>query len=544
VVDNANKTVTFDVSGIRYPILVKDAEKYPESFFARAIKNEQHLQDSAIKVQRDGQLFRYISAFLVLGALPRTQGKLDLSQEAIEALKKEADFFNLSALGAECSIVELKDDAKLDAYRTIRTYVESAKDLPDCKDIIECEYPTGEHDPTGLMTQLAKLFTPFCVKGKMKFELHGYYVKSDAPLFKSSTISSFNIPELVESAKESAFGTGTETLIDPTVRRSWEIPAAELYSPTLQALKRRLSCDSLAPNLRLELRPYKLVVYQEGGHFDAHRDTVRGDGHIGTLVLVLNSTYTGGELEVTHNGQTEVMTGGPYSCVAMYGDCLHKINPVTSGTRVSLIFDIYGDEWEQGKESDIYFWEASKCEAQKITCAEAPINRSAILEGIDKELDDECDTLVICLVHKYPLHQTMPEFLKGADRALYELLKDEYDVEVGEYTVHHQEYHYDRPEDRVVYATKFTSFTNPPVYAESPAAAETATRTKFLIPSPIDAAAVLDNSVLTPSPVDAVMVQDYSTNNADILREIQTECTLYLVAGLQVRRRLKVSTRL
>ena len=82
----------------------------------------------------------------------------------------------------------------------------------------------------------------------------------------------------------------------------------------------------------------------------AHRDTVRGDGHIGTLVLILNSEYTGGELEITHSGQTEVVTG-PYSWVAMYGDCLHKINPVTSGTRVSLIFDIINPVRERGRHA-------------------------------------------------------------------------------------------------------------------------------------------------------------------------------------------------
>ena len=114
-----------------------------------------------------------------------------------------------------------------------------------------------------------------------------------------------------------------------------------LDATTMKAIARQIECTALAPHLRLTVRPYKLVIYKESGHFDAHRDTVRGDGHIGTLVIILNSEYTGGELEVTHGGRTEVVTG-PYNWVAMYGDCLHKINPVTSGTRVSLIYDIYG----------------------------------------------------------------------------------------------------------------------------------------------------------------------------------------------------------
>jgi predicted 2-oxoglutarate/Fe(II)-dependent dioxygenase YbiX len=524
VVGRANNTVTFDVSGIRYPMLVRDVEKYPESFFATAIKNEQHLKDSAIKVQRDGHLFRYISAFLVSGALPRKEGKLDLSQEDIEALKKEAVFFNLPALGAECNTAELNGDANanFDIYNTIRKYVASARDLSYCQDTFQCEFPTDDHDPSDLVLQLANLSSPFCVKNQLQFDKR---VKPDAPLFKSSTISSLSIPELLEAAQESAFGRGTETIFDPTVRRSWEIPAAELDRKALYSLASSLDCGALSPNLNLELRPYKLVIYQEGGHFDAHRDTVRDKGHIGTLVLVLNSEYTGGELEITHNGQTEVVTA-PYSWVAMYGDCLHKINPVTSGTRVSLIFDIYGERARFGRWD---FWKSSGGGPQSTEIGVVASNQAAILKGIDKALV-ESESLVICLGHKYPLCQAVPEFLKGGDRALYELLKDAYDVEVVACTIN-QKRQKDYPRDkRFVDAALFTSFANPPVlksYEERYSAAKHANRMKFLIPSPISADSVLD----------------YSPYIEHTGNQSQAESTVYLVAGLQLRRRLKVSTR-
>jgi predicted 2-oxoglutarate/Fe(II)-dependent dioxygenase YbiX len=159
---------------------------------------------------------------------------------------------------------------------------------------------------------------------------------------QSSTICKVNVAELVSNAIPSSFGRGTETILDPNVRDSLEIPAEKLDPAGLQCIQRQIewNIDDLSPNNPVQLKPYTLVIYQQGGHFDQHRDTVRGEGHIGTAAVILSSDYTGGELEITHGGKTEAVTG-PYNWAAMYGDCLHQINPVTSGTRVSLIYDIY-----------------------------------------------------------------------------------------------------------------------------------------------------------------------------------------------------------
>jgi hypothetical protein len=152
--------------------------------------------------------------------------------------------------------------------------------------------------------------------------------------------------------------------------------------------------------------------------------------------------------------------------------------------------------------------------------------RDAILEGIAQELA-AYDTLTICLAHKYPLRQAVPDFLKGADRALYELVKDVYDAQVVACTVN-MDYMPDDGEGRGVTASLFTSFTLPEI-AESddsdfePAAkrAKTSARPKFLIPAPINAESVL---AYTP-------YLEYTGNEA------QTETAVYLVSGLQLRKR-------
>ncbi len=59
----------------------------------------------------------------------------------------------------------------------------------------------------------------------------------------------------------------------------------------------------------IDLRPLKIVICREGGYFStSHKNVVRNEGHIGTLVLILNSEYTGGELEVSHGDRTDVVT--------------------------------------------------------------------------------------------------------------------------------------------------------------------------------------------------------------------------------------------
>ena len=123
--------------------------------------------------------------------------------------------------------------------------------------------------------------------------------------------------------------------------------ASLLNKRELDRIEKALYSDAklaeFASGLKLSLRARELVIQQESSAQNTARVVPVPDNaeHIGSLALILDSNYTGGELEVTHNGCTEVVTG-PYNWVAMYGECLHKINLVTSGTRASLLFDIYG----------------------------------------------------------------------------------------------------------------------------------------------------------------------------------------------------------
>jgi hypothetical protein len=57
-------------------------------------------------------------------------------------------------------------------------------------------------------------------------------------------------------------------------------------------------------SVNLEARLYKLLLYEQGGHFAAHQDTEKEKGMLGTLVVQLPCCegHTGGSLAVRHNG--------------------------------------------------------------------------------------------------------------------------------------------------------------------------------------------------------------------------------------------------
>jgi predicted 2-oxoglutarate/Fe(II)-dependent dioxygenase YbiX len=507
----SSEVVNFVVGGISYPIFKRDVEKYPGSFFSAAIKKEWHVGEVPVEVSRDGELFKHIYAYIVSGSLSMDVKSSD-NGDLLDSVRAEAEFFGLPKLAAACVIT---DDvtASLDQYRTIRHFIDCASGGS-----LQVDYPCDVTTP--LLKALGTLWAPFCVDGSL-------YWEPTMEIFQSSTIAKLNVAELVTAATPSPFGRGTETVLDTEVRDSLEISADKLDPACLQEISDgiRNRVKTLCPNTPIQLEPYKLVIYQTGGHFDQHRDTVRGEGHIGTVVVILNSEYTGGELEITHGGRTEVVTG-PYNWVAMYGDCLHKINPVKSGTRVSLIYDIYstgnqllieGDEQEDEDDEDDEgiggFWSRDMWGVLgSVPKARGP-DTPAIRAALDGELT-KLDSVVICLQHMYPACQAVPGFLKGSDAVLYEVLQDHYDVQVVYCTVCRQGA-YDGPHSwdgsgEAVCGSLFTTFDREKRKSNS--------RTKLVVPSQLNLGEVLDYSPF----------QDQTGN------ESQQEATVYVTTGLQV----------
>jgi predicted 2-oxoglutarate/Fe(II)-dependent dioxygenase YbiX len=559
---SSNDGIEFDVGGFHFTILRSDIDKHPDSYLATSVKQEWRHADKSVHIKRDGKLFRYVNAFLVTGRLPTFRSGQD--EELRDQLRVEADFYNIQELADACSTVDTAAStdtgAAVMSYNTLRSYIAKGA-RRGAK--ISLDYP--QDDSSDLVTALKNVWAPSsCCNGKLDISEMAH-----EPLFGTSTVASLDLPELLAAAQASAFGKGTETLLDDKVRRSLEIPADLLVAETLKKLV--ATCNSHSDvqrmhNTGVELRPYKLVIYQPGGHFRKHRDAVRGEGHIGTLVVILNSPYTGGELEVTAEGHTDVVTG-PFRWVAMYGDDMHKINPVTSGTRVSLIYDIYAagspqatvteqtsgqpqtatedaNSQDGAADSDSVSSKESQCLTKHELFGGSYARRGELgddVRGVTAKgraklhtaLNEELKTytsVVICLLHLYPACQAVPGFLKGGDAVLYDLLRDHYDVQVVYCSVY-RSYSEDYGDDEEISARMFTPFEQKPDLDDD--ASDYASDDTPDLDDETDDKTLL--VLRTPLRDDKML--DYTPYNDHVGNESAPEERFYVVAGLQVRRK-------
>ncbi|CAL4068991.1 unnamed protein product, partial [Meganyctiphanes norvegica] len=151
------------------------------------------------------------------------------------------------------------------------------------------------------------------------------------------------------------FGKGSETLVDKLVRDAWQIDAkdvtvgkkfdkfkeeyiAEIIIPTLMG-------ESITENYQVESELNKLVYYEKGGHFVAHRNTEKAPGMFATLVIQLPAGHEGGELIVRHNEETKVFdfeyeSRNNFYFTAFFADCEHELKKIIGGHQLVLIYNL------------------------------------------------------------------------------------------------------------------------------------------------------------------------------------------------------------
>ena len=158
------------------------------------------------------------------------------------------------------------------------------------------------------------------------------------------------IDALIKASERAPYGRGQETLIDTDVRRTWQIDAGRIHlggkhwQQTLDSIVNR-AAQGLGVNDKVDAELYKMLVYDTGSFFISHRDTEKAPGMFATLVIVLPSDYSGGELVVRHQQQEaklDLRCDDPaeIAYAAFYADCLHEVLPITEGCRLTLIYNL------------------------------------------------------------------------------------------------------------------------------------------------------------------------------------------------------------
>ncbi|RYD80168.1 MAG: 2OG-Fe(II) oxygenase, partial [Verrucomicrobiaceae bacterium] len=229
--------------------------------------------------------------------------------------------------------------------------------------------------------------------------------------------------ELIEASAERApYGRGDQTLVDESVRKVWQISPDKIsltgsgWEKTFRGIVTKVAADLGCEATSVDAEFYKLLIYDKGGFFVAHRDSEKAGGMFGTLVISLPSEHAGGELIVRHAGREvtidlSVSDPGEVRFAAFYADCEHEVLPITSGYRVCLIYNLVATK--AGNATPIIPPDARDV----VPAAVKLVSRWA-------SSNSDPQKLVYLLDHHYTQATLSFSSLKGRDANLAQVLKD------------------------------------------------------------------------------------------------------------------------
>jgi hypothetical protein len=156
---------------------------------------------------------------------------------------------------------------------------------------------------------------------------------------------------------------------------------------------------------KLESHLYNLLVYEPGSFFLPHRDGEKLDRMVATLVIVLPSSFQGGELVVRHEGEERTIDFSKDSAfqthfAAFYADCEHEVRPLREGYRLCLVYNLTLAKSKKGIAAP--------------RTAEHIEEIARVLRGWSE--DDDQHKLVVPLEHQYTQDGLTWNTLKGVDR--------------------------------------------------------------------------------------------------------------------------------
>ncbi|EJD46054.1 hypothetical protein AURDEDRAFT_87240 [Auricularia subglabra TFB-10046 SS5] len=238
------------------------------------------------------------------------------------------------------------------------------------------------------------------------------------------------LDKLAAACEPATFGLNQKDVLDESYRKAGKLDKKDfalnldiVRSGLLQAVHDGLFSWEASPrNIQAEL--YKLNVYGPGSFFKAHKDTPRGEGMFGSLVVNFPIEHEGGALILRHDGhevvhdasQAAYTAPDQVSWVAFYSDVEHEVLPITSGHRVTLTYNLY-------------FFDAEPA---------LPTTSEPIFRAIEQLLADDTflpkgGRLGFGLKHQYPIPadskqedpavlKELTKCLKAGDRALFSAL--------------------------------------------------------------------------------------------------------------------------
>ena len=95
------------------------------------------------------------------------------------------------------------------------------------------------------------------------------------------------------------------------------------------------------------IQDIQYLRYNVGDFYDWHSDIDSGAGSMRKISIsyVLNSEFTGGELEIQHDGEKVLLTDKSNTLIAFTSFLHHRVRPVKTGIRECIVAWINGESW-------------------------------------------------------------------------------------------------------------------------------------------------------------------------------------------------------
>ncbi len=259
----------------------------------------------------------------------------------------------------------------------------------------------------------------FCSSGSVPAVLPGLEVPDFGPV--GLPLGATQARELIKHCEQAPYGKGEKTLVDKKVRRVWRMKPDRFsiknpeWVRLIAGIVGKVQDELGLEERKLEAHLYDLLVYEPGGFFLPHKDGEKLDRMVATLVVVLPSSYEGGELIVRHDGQERTIdfqadenSAFQVHFAAFYADCEHEVRPLKQGYRLALVYNLTVAKSKKA-----------------ITAPRASEHIERIAPLVDEWAKDEAaEKLVITLGHQYTKDGIAWDSLKGADRVKASVLRE------------------------------------------------------------------------------------------------------------------------
>jgi len=385
--------VNFVVGGLYHSICEDDISNYPDSYFARVIKDEWS-DSSPIVINRDGQLFTYIASFMHTDSIQISHRKRADILALLVSIRTEADYYNLPELAEWC---EYKLKEELPHWCSKIKY-------PKDYDSYECQW---EGSTTNDLTNIyVRNFFPSVLTG----DLNDQNITGN--IFMSSKVGDINVREILEFQRLRRVNSDVNMVSGHYLPRDGDLERIEWLLPTI-------------PNIFSSFgeRTLFVITKRDQKHIPGAGPTRFTE--LGNFFFILQAPEAGGAISVTQNGVTSTISG-PGEYIMCSCDSHRTVQEIVSGELVYLRFDVELPYAECG-----YIPSDNKgCETL------SPELATELISAAHGELEN-AESVVLCLSKLYPITSFDPttkrlgtdcEALEGRDALLYAVLEPHFDV--------------------------------------------------------------------------------------------------------------------